>query len=57
MRQQQIKKIKKKKLKSKYSCFELEELAEEIKEYNTLLKSIGIDIDKKEIIDKKNIKT
>lgn len=53
MRQTQMKKINNKNLKNIYSSFEVEELAEEVKEYNVLLKSIGFDL-KKEQRKKKN---
>ncbi len=49
MRERQIQKINKKNLKEKYSSIELEELAEEVKEYNTLLQSIGLNIDKNDV--------
>ena len=41
MRKHQFDKIKKKKLRKKYTCFELEKLSEEIQEYQHLLKTIG----------------
>jgi len=44
MREHQIKKVNKKNLRNKLSTFELEEFMEEVKEYDTLMKSIGIDI-------------
>jgi len=53
MRQKQINKINKKKLRYKYSSIEIEEFAEEIKEYQTLLKSIGFQIYKKNDVKKK----
>lgn len=49
MREKQIQKINKKNLKQKYSSIELDDLAEEVKEYNTLLHSIGLQIDKNDV--------
>ncbi len=56
MRERQIQKINKKNLKDKYSSIELENLAEEIKEYTTLLKSIGFDIEDNDKRKKKKTK-
>lgn len=53
MRKNQLLKLSKKKLSKKYSCFELEQLNEEIQEYQHLLKTIGM---KKLTVNKKKKK-
>lgn len=45
MRRKTIENLRKKNLKKNLSCFELEEFADEIKEYKSILNCIGMDLE------------